>query len=45
MSLLVTFISEKRAQDPLELVLQMVVCHSVGAESKTLILCKSNKCS
>lgn len=36
---------QKRASDPLELKLRMVVSHQVGAGNRTQVLCKSNKCS
>ena len=36
---------QKRALDPQELELQMVVSHHVGVGEQTWVLCKSNKCS
>lgn len=39
------FGGQKRASDPLELKLQMVVRHYVGAGNWTLVHCKSSNCS
>jgi hypothetical protein len=36
---------QKRALDPLELKLQMVVSHNVGAGNQTPVLCKIHSCS
>lgn len=36
---------QKKAWDPLELELQMVVRHLVGARTQTQGLCRSDKCS
>lgn len=35
---------QKRVVDPLEVELQIAVCHTVGARNRTLVLCRSNPC-
>lgn len=36
---------QKKELDPLELELWRIVSYRVGAENRTQVLCKSNKCS